>query len=189
MVRLNETMAEANAAAHKYTDDGAASAGMYAALDGASPDDSKAPELAVMFLELIRRIVKPGNARYTANRFISLVLQLIPDALDMSQLAAAKQLGVSRAGLSKTGIVLTEELNLGHARWRKLEGTRGRYAEAQRRAFRQGRHASHVLKKRKLALAAIDTTARRNEKQRKTRTAHPHKSCPASKGPGESQHP
>ncbi|MCX8511537.1 MAG: hypothetical protein ORN83_07230, partial [Chthoniobacteraceae bacterium] len=133
-MRQPETISEANAAAHRYTDEGATAAGMYAALDGVTPDDSKAPELAVMFLELIRKIVKPQNARYTANRFISLVLQLMPDALDMSQLAAAKELGVSRAGLSKTGIVLAEELNLGHARWRKLEGTRCRYSEAQKRA-------------------------------------------------------
>jgi hypothetical protein len=45
-MRRVETAAEANADAHKYTDDGAAAVGMYAALDGVTPDDSKPPELA-----------------------------------------------------------------------------------------------------------------------------------------------
>ena len=174
-MRQSETMSEANIDAHKYTDDGAGAAGMYRVLDGFTPDDAKPPEVATMFLELIRKIVAPGRAKTTALRFVSLVLHLLPDALDLSQLQAAKQLGCTRAGLSKTGIVLAERLGLGHARWRKTEGSRSKYSAAQLRAYRQGTHVSHVLKKRKLALAAIDMTARSNESKR-IRTSQPHKS-------------
>jgi hypothetical protein len=145
-MRRVETTAEANADAFKYTDDGAAAVGMYAALDGVTPDDSKPPELATMFLELIRKIVAPGRAKTTALRFISLVLQLMPDALNMSQLQAAKQIGCTRAGLSKTGIVLAEQLGLGHARWRKTEGARSKYRDGQLRAVAKRTHASFKWK-------------------------------------------
>ena len=145
-MRRVETAAEANADAYKYTDDGAAAVGMYAALDGVTPDDSKPPELATMFLELIRKIVAPGRAKTTALRFVSLVLQLMPDALDLSQLQAAKQIGCTRAGLSKTGITLAEKLGLGHARWRKSEGARSQYRLGQLRAVAKGTHASFKRK-------------------------------------------
>ena len=145
-MRQGETLAEANIDAFKYTDDGAAAAGMYAQLDGVTPDDLKPPELATMFLELTRKIVAPGRAKTTALRFVSLVLHLMPDALDLSQLQAAKQIGCTRAGLSKTGIVLAEQLGLGHARWRKTEGSRSKYRDAQLRAVAAGTHASFKRK-------------------------------------------
>jgi hypothetical protein len=145
-MRLVQTTAEANADAHRYTDDGAGAVGMYAALDGVTPDDSKPPELATMFLELIRKLVAPRRAKTTALRFVSLVLQLMPDALNMSQLQAAKQLGCTRSGLSKTGIELAEQLGLGHARWRKSEGARSKYRAAQLRAMAAGTHASFKRK-------------------------------------------
>jgi len=181
-MRQNDATAAANNDAFKYCDGGASAAGMYAALDGATLDDSKPPELATMFLELVRKIVAPGRAKTTALRFVSLVLHLMPDSLDLSQLQAAKQLGCTRAGLSKTGIVLAERLGLGHARWRKMEGSRNKYSEAQLRAHRRGTHVSQILKKRKLALAAIDTVARANETKR-IRAAHPNKPRKATARP------
>lgn len=148
-MRPTETMFEANVDAFKYTDFGAGAAGMYAALDGVTIDDSKPPEQATMFLELLRKIVTPGRAKTTALRFVSLVLQLMPDALNLSQLQAAKQIGCTRAGLSKTGIVLAEQLGLGHARWRKTEGARSKYRDAQHRAVAAGTHASFKRKTNK----------------------------------------
>ena len=111
-------------------------------IDREDPDAGRPPELATMLLELVRRIVKPGNSRQTAQRFLGLVLHLCPDVLGLSQLDAAKGIGVTRASLSKTSIKLAEEMGLGHARWRKGEKARIHYRSAQIRAKLYGRHSS-----------------------------------------------
>ena len=123
-------------------DDGRGEDQMVAAIDREDPDAGRPPELASMLLELVRRIVKPGNSRQTAQRFLGLVLHLCPDVLGLSQLEAAKGIGVTRASLSKTSIKLAEELGLGHARWRKGEKARVKYRSAQIRAKLYGRHSS-----------------------------------------------
>lgn len=133
-------------------DDGRGEDQMVAAIDREDPDAGRPPELASMLLELVRRIVKPGNSRQTAQRFLGLVLHLCPDVLGLSQLEAAKGIGVTRASLSKTSIKLAEELSLGHARWRKGEKARIKYRSAQIRAKLYGRHSSQRrrdLKKKK----------------------------------------
>ena len=117
---------------------------MVAEIDREDPDAGRPPELASMLLELVRRIVRPGNARQTAQRFLGIVLHLCPDVLWMSQLEAAKGIGVTRASLSKTSIKLAEELNLGHARWRKGEKARIKYHSARIRAKLYGRHSSQL---------------------------------------------
>jgi hypothetical protein len=134
----------AHDAALSAHDDGRGENQMVAEIDREDPDAGRPPELASMLLELVRQVVRPGNSRHTAQRFIGLVLHLCPDVLGLSQLAAAKGLGVTRASLSKTSIRLAEELNLGHARWRKGEKTRIKYRSAQIRAKLYGRHSSQT---------------------------------------------
>lgn len=122
---------------------------MFSELDGESPDQGKPSLLGTALQELLRKLVKPGNARATAQRFVGLCLMLCPDVLHLSQRAAAQQLGLTRASLSKTTIQLAEAWKLGHSRWRKTEGSRLKYSRSQRLAYQQGRHASQVKKKTK----------------------------------------
>jgi len=126
------------------TDRGAGAEQITADIDGDDPEAHKPVELAMALVELVRRLVKPRNARQTAQRFIGLVMHVTPDLLGLSQREAAKQLGLTRASLSKTSIRLAEELNLGHARWRKQEHSRIKYRSAQIRARLYGRHSSQV---------------------------------------------
>jgi hypothetical protein len=142
--------------AAKYTDRGAGAAQMIAQIDREDPEAARPPELAAVLLELVRKIVKPRNSRQTAQRFLGLVLHLCPDVLGLSQRAAAKGIGVTRASLSKTSIKLAEELNLGYARWRKGSQARLKYRSAQIRATLYGRHSSQTrqdLKRKKKATA------------------------------------
>jgi hypothetical protein len=87
----------------------------------------------------------------TAQRFIGLVMHVCPDVLGLSQSAAAKGLGVTRASLSKVSIELSEDLGLGHSRWRKSESSRIAYRSAQIRARLYGRHVSQMERKKKSA--------------------------------------
>ena len=107
-------------------------------------------ELAGALLEFIRKIIRSGNAALTAKRFISICLQMAPDVMGLTQMAAARQLGVTRSALSKVGIQLAEEMSLGHARWRKGEQTRQTFREAQQRAIAAGTHVSFIRKKNRL---------------------------------------
>jgi hypothetical protein len=122
-------------------------------MDGESPDKGKPSLLGTALLELVRTLVRPGNARATAQRFVGLCLVLCPDVLGLSQRTAAAQLRLTRASLSKTTLQLAEEWNLGHSRWRKSQTARIRYSRAQKLAYSSGRHASQVVKKRKLKKA------------------------------------
>ncbi len=147
--------------------------------------------MAGALLELIRKLVIPKDASQTSKRFISLVIHLCPDILQLSQLAAAKQIGVTRASLSKHSIKLAEEFSLGHARWRKSEGARLRYRSAQLEAMAAGTHASFKRKgkpqKRRKALSAVDTIGTHNETN--TRATHTHKPRPATSGKSKPRHP
>jgi hypothetical protein len=126
------------------TDHGAGAERIVSEIDGEDPEAARPAELGNLLLELVRKIVRPGNSRQTAQRFVGLVLHVCPDVLGLSQMAAAKGLGVTRASLSKTSIRLAEELGLGHARWRKHEATRIKYRSAQIRAKLYGRHSSQT---------------------------------------------
>jgi hypothetical protein len=115
---------------------------MVSMIDGDDPDNGKPAPLASALLETLRRLVRPGNARVSAQRFIGLCLILIPDVLRLSQTSAARQLLLTRSSLSKVTLKLGEEFQLGHSRWQKRKTTRQKYAAAQRLAYQQGRHAS-----------------------------------------------
>ena len=111
-------------------------------------------KLAEALLEFFRKVIKHGNAALTARRFVALALQLAPDVLGLSQNAASKQLGCTRAAMSKITIKLSEEMRLGHARWRKSEGSRNVYREAQLAAVQRGTHARFKRLEKKLKKTA-----------------------------------
>lgn len=131
-------------------DGGAGEEAIITAIEGEDPEVKRLTEsqerLAGALMELIRKLVTPKDASQTAKRFIALTLHLCPDVLQLSQLAAARQIGVTRASLSKHAIRLAEEFGLGHARWRKSESARTRYRDAQLRAMASGTHASFKRK-------------------------------------------
>ena len=131
-------------------DSGAGVESIVTAIEGEDPELKRLTEsenrLALALMELVRKLVTPKDASQTAKRFIALALHLCPDVLQLSQLAAARQIGVTRASLSKHAIRLAEEFGLGHARWRKSEGARSKYRNAQLRAVAAGTHASFKRK-------------------------------------------
>jgi hypothetical protein len=127
-------------------DRGAGEEAIIVAIEGEDPDLKRLTEsqehLAEALMELIRKLFIPRDAAQSAKRFVALAFHLCPDVVGLSQLAAAKQLKVTRASLSKHSIKLAEEFGLGHARWRKCEGARSKYRDAQLRAVAAGTHAS-----------------------------------------------
>ena len=131
-------------------DGGAGEEAIITAIEGEDPHVKRLTDsehsLAGALMELIRKLVTPKDASQTAKRFIALTLHLCPDVLQLSQLAAARQIGVTRASLSKHAIRLAEEFALGHARWRKTEGARSMYRIAQLKAVQAGTHASFKRK-------------------------------------------
>jgi hypothetical protein len=149
MLSLNETFWDRDAALYAH-DSGAGVQSIITAIEGEDPELKRLTEsqqrLAGALMELIRKLVTPKDAAQSAKRFIALALHLCPDVLQLSQLAAAKQIGVTRASLSKHAIRLAEEFGLGHARWRKSEGARSKYRNAQLRAVAAGTHASFKRK-------------------------------------------
>ena len=149
MLPLSDTFWDRDAALYAH-DSGAGVESIVTAIEGEDPAVKRLTEsqqrLAGALMELIRKLVTPKDASQTAKRFIALTLHLCPDVLQLSQLAAARQIGVTRASLSKHAIRLAEEFGLGHARWRKSEGARSKYRDAQLRAVAAGRHASFKRK-------------------------------------------
>ena len=149
MLPLSDTFWDRDAALYAH-DSGAGVESIVTAIEGENPDVKKLSDkeqtMAGALLELIRKLVIPKDASQTSKRFVSLVIHLCPDVLQLSQLAAAKQLKVTRASLSKHSIRLADEFGLGHARWRKCEGARSKYRVAQLRAVAAGTHASFKRK-------------------------------------------
>ena len=149
MFSLSDTFWDRDAALYAH-DSGAGVESIVTAIEGEDPAVKRLTEsqqrLAGALMELIRKLVTPKDASQTAKRFIALTLHLCPDVLQLSQLAAARQIGVTRASLSKHAIRLAEEFGLGHARWRKSEGARSKYRDAQLRAMASGTHASFKRK-------------------------------------------
>ena len=145
MFPLSHTLTRVDAADIAH-DRGAGEEAIITAIEGEDPDLQRLSDgeqtMAGALLELIRKLVIPKDASQTSKRFISLVIHLCPDVLQLSQLAAAKQLNVTRASLSKHSIALAGEFGLGHARWRKCEGARSKYRDAQLRAVAAGTQAS-----------------------------------------------
>lgn len=149
MLSLNETFWDRDAALYAH-DSGAGVESIVTAIEGEDPDLQRLTEsqqrLAEALMELIRKLFIPRDAAQSAKRFVALAFHLCPDVVGLSQLAAAKQLKVTRASLSKHSIKLAEEFGLGHARWRKTEGSRSKYRDAQLRAVAAGTHASFKRK-------------------------------------------
>jgi len=149
MFPLSDTFWDRDAALYAH-DSGAGVESIVTAIEGEDPELKRLTEsenhLAEALMELIRKLVTPKDAAQSAKRFIGLALHLCPDVLQLSQLAAAKQIGVTRASLSKHSIKLAEEFGLGHARWRKSEGARLKYRNAQIKAMAAGTHASFKRK-------------------------------------------
>jgi hypothetical protein len=149
MLPLSDTFWDRDAALYAH-DSGAGVESIVTAIEGEDPELKRLTEsenrLALALMELVRKLVTPKDASQTAKRFIALALHLCPDVLQLSQLAAARQIGVTRASLSKHAIRLAEEFSLGHARWRKSEGARSKYRDAQLRAMASGTHASFKRK-------------------------------------------
>ena len=146
---MSDTFWDRDAALYAH-DSGAGVESIVTAIEGEDPELKRLTEsenrLALALMELVRKLVTPKDASQTAKRFIALALHLCPDVLQLSQLAAARQIGVTRASLSKHAIRLAEEFSLGHARWRKSEGARSKYRDAQLRAMASGTHASFKRK-------------------------------------------
>lgn len=149
MFPLNETFWDRDAALYAH-DSGAGVESIVTAIEGEDPAVKRLTDsehrLAGALMELIRKLFIPRDASQSAKRFVALAFHLCPDVVGLSQLAAAKQLGVTRASLSKHSIRLAEEFALGHARWRKSEGARSKYRNAQLRAVAAGTHASFKRK-------------------------------------------
>ena len=149
MFSLSDTFWDRDAALYAH-DSGAGVESIVTQIEGEDPAVKRLTDsehrLAGALMELIRKLVTPKDASQTAKRFIALTLHLCPDVLQLSQLAAARQIGVTRASLSKHAIRLAEEFALGHARWRKTEGARSMYRIAQLKAVQAGTHASFKRK-------------------------------------------
>ena len=153
----NHTLVQIDAASAIIANDkGAGVEAIITAIEGEDPEIARMLDedlrLAGAVLELVRKIVTPGQALMTSQRFIGLVLHVCPDVLGLSQNAAAKQMRISRAGLSKHSNVIAASWNLGHARWRKRSHMGETYRLAQLKAVREKTHASFRrkdLKKKK----------------------------------------
>ena len=146
---MNETFWDRDAALYAH-DSGAGVESILTSIEGEDPAVKRLTDsehkLAGALMELIRKLFIPRDAAQSAKRFVALAFHLCPDVVGLSQLAAAKQLGVTRASLSKHSIRLAAEFGLGHARWRKSEGARSKYRNAQLRAVAAGTHASFKRK-------------------------------------------
>ena len=91
--------------------------------------------------EFLRRIIAPGDPAKTGRRFVVFASIFAPELLGVSFMQMSRQMGVTRAALSKVGIQLREEFRL-PSRGAKPERTREIYRQAQLRAVAAGRHSS-----------------------------------------------
>jgi hypothetical protein len=174
------------ASSHLATDHGQGVEEMVDRLDGVHPDDSKPREVAVALAELIRKLTRPRDAHASALRFIALVHHLSPDIISQSLTASAKQLGITRAGLSKTGINILEEFRI-PSRYHKSKQARESYRLTQLRLFKLGRHASQV-KKAKVKprpVPAVDRNGKEYGHKFKVRGSLHHKPLPSPKKAGK----
>ena len=153
-------------------------------LDGVHPDEFKSREVAVALAELIRKLVRPRDAHSSAVRFIALVHHLSPDIISQSLTASAKQLGITRAGLSKTGINILEEFRI-PSRYHKSSQARESYRLTQLRLFKLGRHASQVKKAKARPVPAVDRNGKGYGHKFKVRGSLHHKPLPSPKKAGK----
>lgn len=156
MSKPNTLTAEDLANTDLVSDGGQGAERMFEELDGREPDAGKPREVAVAVAELLRKLVRPKDAHSSALRFVGLIHHLAPDIINQTLTASAKQLGITRAGMSKSALSILEEFRI-PSRYHKSTLARQNYRKAQLRSFRLGRHASQVLKKRKgKSVPAVD---------------------------------
>ena len=173
-MNINATLSRVDAA-DIATDRGAGEEAIITSIEGEDPSIGRMIDddlrLAAALLELVRKLVVPKQALMSAQRFLGLVLHLAPDVLGLSQNAAAKQLKISRAGLSKHSNLIASSWNLGHARWRKRSHMSETYRRAQLRAVAKGSHAAFKrkdLKKKKMFNGAADQLTPKQGYENKT---------------------
>jgi hypothetical protein len=140
-----EDLASSNLA----TDGGRSVEQMVDRIDGVDPEAGMPGEVAMAVAELLRKLVRPRDAHSSAVRFIALVHHLSPDIINQSLTKSARQLEITRAGLSKTGINILEEFRI-PSRYHKSSQARESYRRAQIRLVKLGRHASNIRLKKKL---------------------------------------
>ncbi len=153
-------------------------------LDGVHPDEFKPREVAVALAELIRKLVRPRDAHSSAVRFIALVHHLSPDIINQSLTRSAKQLEITRAGLSKTGINILDEFRI-PSRYHKSLQARESYRLTQLRLFKLGRHASQVKKAKARPVPAVDKNGKEYGHKFKVRGSLHHKPLPSPKKAGK----
>ena len=129
------------------SDHGAGEEAIIRACDG---DDLSIPtgETAAHALgEFLRRIVVPGQVVQTSRRFAVFASIFAPEILGLSFRAMARDLGCTRACLSKHGIQLRKVFHL-TSRGAKPARAINNYRLAQLRAVAEGRHASQRIRAR-----------------------------------------
>ena len=129
-----------------FSDGGAGERSIVNACDGL-PENGVTEEsrTAEAIGRLVRKLASP-DLRTTGRRFVMLSLMLDGHALGSPSLAkASKQLGCTRAALSKINLQLQRDLNL---RWRPSKSVRARqsYRQAQLRSVAKGTHSSLMRK-------------------------------------------
>lgn len=161
------------------TDGGRSVEQMVDKIDRVDPEAGMPREVAMAVAELLRKLVRPLDAHSSALRFIGLIHHLAPDIINQTLTASAKQLGITRAGLSKSALSILEEFRI-PSRYHKSTLARENYRKAQIRSFRLGRHASQVRKKRKgKSVPAVDKNGKGYAS--KTRSPLHHKPRPSLK--------
>ena len=193
-MNINATLSRVDAANIAH-DHGAGEEAIITAIEGADPDVARMVDddlrLGGAVLEMCRKLIVPKSAMMTTQRFIALCLHLAPDLLGLSQSAAAKQMKISRASLSKHSIALAEAWGLGHARWRKKSHMPGTYRAAQLRAVAKGTHAAFKrkdLKKKKMFNGVADQLTRPKGNETHLRKTLGQHACPPIQRAGISEH-
>ena len=133
------------------TDGGAGVERIISEIDGddTSAEAASLAATAQAVAEVFKRCIVPTRPRLTATRLLLLAMHLSPDLLKSNQSDCARDMGVTRAHISKVSISIGEEFQvLRCARWHKRSTVREKYRVAQHRAVRLGHHASDLRPKR-----------------------------------------
>ena len=137
---------------------------IYDACDGISEDSKCSSELAVAVAELLRSLVINRDAKGSCYRFLTLIHHLSPDLIDQSLSESSRQIGCTRANLSKIGLSIRDKFRL-IGRYHKSNQARVSYRQTQLRCLKAGNHASQ-LRKRKKPITRVDTIDSVNERPR-----------------------
>ena len=137
---------------------------IYDACDGISEDSKCSSELALAVAELLRSLVVNKDARGSCYRFLTLIHHLCPDPIDQSLSESSRQIGCTRANLSKIGLSIRDKFRL-IGRYHRSNQARISYRQTQLRCLKAGNHASQ-LRKRKKPITQVDTIDSVNEKPR-----------------------